>query len=124
MCINVLNFGMTYEQFWNTDLSAYYIFIKSYEKKRDRIIEDMDILSWQIGGYVIGALHCKPISVIMPATTTDTKKSCIAYPKTPISLQNKISEPKKSKARKIVTTPPTAEEEKEYREFLSSIKNK
>lgn len=115
---------MTYEQFWNSNLSAYYLYMKSYEKERERKIEDMDILSWNIGMYMISALHCKPISAILPMSLSDMKKYATQYPNSPLSLK-KESNIKKESKRKINTTPPTDSEIFEYRQFLSQYnKNK
>lgn len=113
MSINALKFGMSYEQFWHNDLSAYFIYMKSYEQKRIEIINDFDILAWRIGSYIINSIHNSPIAVTLPMSKTDIKKCSIDYPTEPLSLKKENTQKQKPR-RKIQTTPPTADEIAEY----------
>lgn len=51
-----LNVGMTYDDFWNGDCQMTRFYYKAWKIKREREEDDLDVLAYYVGAYVMEAI--------------------------------------------------------------------
>ena len=80
-------FGMTYEQFWDGDVSAHRMFKKKYQIQTETERDNRNNAAWLHGMYVQRAI----------VAAFDGKKS--SYPKEPIEIYSVEDEPNEEKRK-------------------------
>lgn len=92
-CPSYLNMGMTYEQFWDGDVSAH----KAYRKAKKLYISEQNHLAWLQGSYIYEALID-----VTPYLKAFSKGRPRPYPKEPYDLfkeEREAREERESKER-------------------------
>lgn len=92
MCPYFISIGMTYEQFWQEDVTMTKMYLKAYKVKLDRQIEMDQWNIWKQGMYIYEAL-CDVSPVLHAFSKSGTKP--LPYSKTPYGMEeyaNKIED--------------------------------
>ena len=112
---------MTYEQFWTSDLSAYYTYLIAYNNLENKRLKRADEVAWKIGEYVLRGINSTIQIVNLASEGTINKLP--KYPTKPdgIRIVNKSEEENKPKDRKINKTPPTEKEIAEYNKKMELL---
>lgn len=82
-------FGMTYDQFWDGDVSAHRMYLQKYRVETEQRMTSENFTAWMNGIYVARAI----------GSTFNGKKS--EYPKEPIKLFSTMAERKAERQRQI-----------------------
>lgn len=117
---------MTYFEFWNNNLDAYFVHAKYYEQKRLTVERDMETSALWNGFYVQNALLTAPIISLQPEkwTKKDTKRAVEKYPKQTnwmMELEEKQKPIEKSKAKFI---PASTKAIEDHAKKLAEIRQK
>lgn len=91
-CSYYINYGMTYEQFWDGDVSMHKHYRAAYKHK----LEDQDYLAWNQGAYVYRAIVA--VSPILRAFSKARKPE--EYLEKPFSMQSAENIAKKKREQR------------------------
>ncbi len=93
LCPFYMSIGMTYEQFWNDDVTIAQYYLQSFKIKEKRENEKIKWTIWEQGLYIYEAI-CD-VSPILRAFSKATKP--LPYPEKPYGIEEKQKESDKSK---------------------------
>lgn len=117
---------MTPDQFWQTGMDTFVVYLNAHNYIEERKYKDQDILAWSIGTYVINALRNQPIMAYGMTAGKDIKKISEQYPEKPISILNEEKEKriKEQRVEKIKADKPSDEQIRAYQQLIAEAKAK